>query len=542
MKISIKSYTTRKLFRYSLNCTLLSSLNSPKTLNPKNPRAAAPPNSVITIPSVCDSSSGSSPFFFPLQESPVLSISPSESSSVLRFKPYLPIKNRYLINPSSWFSERCKIESHASNICLTPKSCNVYSSSVWPDCGNLVRYYSVSSSNGGFSSLPVVERNGFSQKLVLEIVDILRNSGEDVESRLNILHSRLSKHLITEIFEVLNCQRISGLRFFEWFRKNNPQLHKNAYICSLVIDNAGRLDDYETMSTLLKMITAEKICLSYEAFRFLAVWACEDSSLKESTKRVVDLLNGVGGSCRSSGICALIEMFCKLHMFEMAWHVIKVTERNISYYCLLVREKCRSGLTEDAYSIIKEMRHAHCAPNTTVYNYLLGSLWKNGRMGEASALLDEMKENGIPSDAITFEILINSACSLGDMDDVRQLLDQMLTQGLEPRTSTYAYIIKTLFAAEKYEAAYKYVVDSSVIYKTSSNMMYSLLASLYRRKGDMMSAGNTLVEMMEKNLKPDFSIYVKIVKQLRRTGKAKLARDLEIRHSKFVIKSGAGVS
>ncbi|KAL0326424.1 UNVERIFIED_CONTAM: hypothetical protein Sradi_5211700 [Sesamum radiatum] len=237
------------------------------------------------------------------------------------------------------------------------------------------------------------------------------------------------------------------------------------------------------MSTWLKKFTSENICLTYEAFGFIPVLVSTDSSLKQSTKKVVDLLNKVGGSCRNSGVSALVEMFCKLDLFEMA------------------------------------------------------SLWKNGRIDEASGLLDEMKEIGISPDAITFEILINFACSSGNMDHVHQLLDQMVSQGLEPRLATHACIVKTLFTAEQYEAAHKHVVDSSISYKTSSNTMYSLMANLYREKGDIVSAQNTLIKMMEKSLKPNFSIYIKIVKQLRRTGRANLARDLENRHSKFLIKS-----
>ncbi|KAL2231806.1 UNVERIFIED_CONTAM: hypothetical protein Sindi_1360600 [Sesamum indicum] len=382
------------------------------------------------------------------------------------------------------------------------------------------------------------KRNNFPRKFVVEIIHNLRNNEKDLDSRLNMLSSRLSVYSITEIFEVLNSQRISGLRLFEWIWSNNPQLHKNAYICSLLIDNVGRLDDYETMFAWLKKFTSENICLTYEAFGFIPVLVSTDSSLKQSTKKVVDLLNKVGGSCRNSGVSALVEMFCKLDLFEMARYVIKITESKESYYCLLVREKCRRGLIEDAYSVIREMGEAHCAPNTKVYNYLLSSLWKNGRMDEASGLLDEMKEIGISPDAITFEILINFACSSGNMAHVHQLLDQMASQGLEPRLATHACIVKTLFAAEQYEAAHKHV-DSSISYKTSSNMMYSLMAKLYWEKGHIVSAQNTLVEMMEKSLKPSFSIYIKIVKQLRRTGRANLARDLENRHSKFLIKSHA---
>lgn len=566
MRVSNKLYQNENFFRYCSICTLLSCL-SPKTLTPKFLNTAAPSNSINRIFSLAGSS--------PLRKRPVLSVPYSGSSSILRFGlsslqnklycsssssglaascffyPFSPVNNHFLVVSLRGLPSRFKFESHfcyslttsfkRSLDSLTHNSHNVCSESGWLRCGKVVRCYTVSSSNSTFDSGYAVEsevqRNNSPRKFVVEVVDIVRNNGEDLESRLTMLHSRLNTYSITEICELLNAQKISGLRFFEWMWSNDPKLHKTAGVCSLIIDNLGRLEDYGTMHAWFRKFTSENICLTYEAFGFLPVLAPTDVSLKESTKRVLDLLNEVGGSCRSSGVCALIEMFCKLHLFEMARHVIKVSGSKYSYYCLLIREKCRSGLIEDAHNIIREMRRAGCSPNTTVYNYLLGSLWKNCRMNEASALLDEMKENDIPPDEITFEIFINFACSLGNMDTVHQLLCQMMAQGLEPRLSTHACIIKTLFAAEKYDAAYKHAADSSVIYKTSSNMIYSLMAKLYQEKGDIMSAQNTLVDMMQKGLKPDFSVYRKIVKQLRRTGRAALAGDLESRHSKFIIKS-----
>ncbi|CAA0837677.1 Unknown protein [Striga hermonthica] len=374
-------------------------------------------------------------------------------------------------------------------------------------------------------------------KFILDIVDILRNNREDLESELNTMSSKLSSHSIAEVFKVLNERGISGLRFFKWIWGNNHRLRRNAIVCSLIIDNVGRSNDYETMFVLLKAFTYEKICLTYSAFLFLPILASENSSLNEPTQKVVDLLNKVGGSCRNSGVHALIEMFCNLCLFEMARYVIKVTESKKSYYCLLIRAKCKNGLLEDAYSIIREMQETHCMPDTTIYNYPIGSLWKSGKMDVAFALLNKMKTIGVHPDAITFEILINFVCSLGMMDDVHELLDQMASQGLEPRPTTHARVIKTLFAAEKYEAAHKYVVNPSC--KTCSNMMYSLLANLYREKGDVLSARDLLVEMMDMCLKPNFSVYVKIVKQLRKIGKRNLARDLQDRHSKFVVRSRA---
>lgn len=537
-------------FRYCLNYKSF----SPKTLTPKSL------NSAITILSLRHSSLGSSVFIpsesRPRRKLPALSIPSSGSSSNLHFRlhslqiklssssgpalnfcsnPFLHVKNQILGDSLCWLPSEYKIESL---ILSTHISHNVRTVFGWRGCGKMVRCYTVSSSNSSVASASVVksevQRKISLQKFVLEVVGMIRNNGDDLENRLNMLRPTLNAYNITEIFEFLNSEKVPGSRFFEWIWSNNPKLQKNFCICSLIIDNLGRLEDYGTMRVWFKKFACEKICLTYEAFGFLPVLASNDASLKESTKMVLDLLNEAGGLFQSSGVCVLIEMFCKFHLFEMARHVMTIAGSKESYFRLMIREMCRSGLIEEAHAIIREMRQACCAPATTLYNYLLGSLWKNSRISEISSVVEEMKENDVPLDAITYEILINSVCSLGDMDVVRQILDQMLAQGLQPRLSTHACIIKTLFAAEKYEAAYNHVVYASAVDKTSSNMIYSLTARLYWEKGHIMSARNILVDMMEKGLQPNSSVYVKIVKQLRRIGRGNLARDLESRHSKFI--------
>ncbi|KAL2472512.1 Uncharacterized protein Adt_40648 [Abeliophyllum distichum] len=372
---------------------------------------------------------------------------------------------------------------------------------------------------------------------VLEIVDIIKHGGEDWKSRLNKAASKLNVKSISEIFEVLNSQRKSGLRFFEWVRRNNPKLHMNADVCSLIIDNCGCLDDYLTMNSLLKEFKSEKICLTHKAFGFLPILASTNDSLVESVERVVGLLNEVGGSCRNSGIYALIEMFCKSDLFEMAKYVMEITEKKDSYYNILIRENCRRDRVEDARGIIPEMRESGCVTNAKTYNYLFGNLCKYERMDDAYKLLEEMNKAGSPPDASTFGILIHFLCSSGKVDRAYKFLDQLASEGLVPLPKTHTSMVKALFVMEKYEEAHKYVVDSSVKYKTTGNIIYNFLADLHREKGDIISAQNVIVEMMEKGFKPNFRSYIKIVKRLKLSGRGNLAVDLKGRYSKLVLES-----
>lgn len=375
-------------------------------------------------------------------------------------------------------------------------------------------------------------------KQVSDIIELIRSCEDDLASKLNSMGlTSLSVQSINEIFRVLNCERISALNFFQWVLVKNPNLYNNYDICSLIIDNCGWLNDYKTMVSMLNEFKEKRICLTEKAFGFLPVLGSSKSLTEESIRRQIKTLNEVGGSCYNSGICALINMLCELDSFEMAKFVIEVTERKVSHYNILIRQMCRRYHVEEAQALMREMRELGCNPNIKTYNYLLGCLCKNGKLSEASRVLEGMQEVGTPPDSLTFEVFIYYLCKLGKLDAADEFLDQMVSRGIEPRYSTHAAFIYGYFNTRQYEEAYKYVNRLGENYKESSNMIYSLLAGLHQKKGDLFVAQSILIEMMDKGLKPHFPVYVRTMKRLAKTGRGHLAWKLKSKFSKFSIES-----
>ncbi|PHU24864.1 hypothetical protein BC332_03196 [Capsicum chinense] len=374
---------------------------------------------------------------------------------------------------------------------------------------------------------------------VSKIKEIIKGRGKDLKHELILVASKLSFKCVIEIFDLMNEQRISGLKFFNWLQDSHPEFHRSAYVNSLIICNCGWLDDYKTMFSLLEDFNAEQTCLTDKAFGFLTVLGSSKDSLVNSTKKVVAMLNEVGGSCRGSGIYGLIEMFCCLDLFEMATFVIEITERTTSHYNILIRKRCRAGQIEKAWVIIKEMSEFGCSPNTKSYNYLLGSLCKNDKLEYVHIVLEEMRNKGVDPDAITFETLVYHSSSRGQVDLASEFLNLMVNVNVEPRSTTHAAFLKVLLEAGEREKAYKYVIDMSAKYNHCGNTLYSLLVRLNQKKGDIMAAQSFLNEMIDKGLKPDFGIFIKIVKQLEKTSRKTLARDLRTKYSVFYCSTKA---
>ncbi|KAL5559859.1 hypothetical protein UlMin_036070 [Ulmus minor] len=433
---------------------------------------------------------------------------------------------------NSWISSSGSFSDCAPTHPSSQISCPKYVLRSCSDRGKLINlpmlklhYY------GGFRSFvasasSVLRPNAF-RKQVLDVVEMIRRNENGLESRLNSINVSLSD--ITLVFRVLNCENVSALRLFDWIRVSRPDFSRNFDICSLVIDNCGRLSDYQTMLGILKSFRPKHICLTKMAFGFLLDSIENKALVIDSVKKVVKTLNEVGGSCRTSGVRSLIEVFSCSDLFEMAEFVMKITERNTSYYNIMIKEKCRKCDIKGARAILDRMREVGCEPDIKGCNLVLSYMCKNGESPEV--LLDEMKAMKFTPDELTFEILIVYSCKFGRFEFALDFLDKMVSWGLEPRLTTHAAFIKGYFNLNRFEEAHKYVVDSSLKHKYSSNVTYSLLANLHLKTGNPIAAMNILSELIGIGLRPSFQVFVRVLKSLRKLDRNDLAEELENRLS-----------
>ncbi|KAK6257867.1 hypothetical protein QUC31_001326 [Theobroma cacao] len=378
-----------------------------------------------------------------------------------------------------------------------------------------------------------------SRKQALEVVSLIRSGQNDLESKLDGMNVSLSEASLNTIFRILNNEKVSALRFFYWIRESHPQFYHNSDICSLVIDNCGRLDDFDSAASLLNDFKLHGIRLNHRAFGFVPVMISSKAATKKSICKVVEVLNRIGGSCSVSGIHALIEMLCALESFEMAKYVTAKAEKRLSNYNILIRGQCRKGDFEGAREILDWMIKVGCNPNSQTFNNILSCLCKNDKVAEACQLLEQMLESGCPLDALTFEIFICYYCGLGRLDMAFEWLNKMDSSGIEPRITTHAAFVKGYFKLQQYEEAHNYVVVCSDKYKQVSNILYSLLASLHRKRGKPVIAQSILSEMIEKGLKPNFAVYMTVTKQLQKSGREDLAGNLRSSFSSLISQPSA---
>ncbi|KAK8947665.1 hypothetical protein KSP40_PGU022426 [Platanthera guangdongensis] len=387
-------------------------------------------------------------------------------------------------------------------------------------------------------------RNSRSCKLVMEpkklaeIVQEISSDSKDIDTNLDKLNFMLSPSTVAQILCALNARGHSAKRFTDWVLNYHSNFNPNSEIYNLIVDNLGRLEDYTSMHNMLNELSNKGHCLTEKAFTFMKF--CSPSTMKESVRRVTQVLNSTGGSSRNSGIYSLIKLLCDAKSFDLASLVMAETARKASYYNLLIAAKCRHGDFREAFCVLHEMKTYACDPNISSYNYLLGSLFKHNRAVEACDLLQKMEEAGCVPDLITYEVVVTHACKAYRMDYAIEVLNLMFSKGLNPRPTTHAAFIKGFFLSGRVENAYDYVIEMSEKDLRSKNLNYSLLASLFRSARRVVEAYDVLREMMQKGLKPNFPVYVRVLKDLHSISRGDLASELKSMFSRFNMNSDAG--
>jgi pentatricopeptide repeat protein len=195
---------------------------------------------------------------------------------------------------------------------------------------------------------------------------------------------------------------------------------------------------------------------------------------------------------------------------------------------------CKRGDYEKVFNLVEKMKRYGVEPNGSTYNLLGSCLFKIGNFAEACRVFETMeKENGLP-DEFTFDTLVRLLCKHGQIDLALSFLDKMTSKGIEPCSLTHAAVIKCYFEYGKYDEAHEYVIDSACKGSYSSNENYTLLASLHLKKGSVLHSQKILHEMMDKGLKPNYSVYMKIRKCLEKKNKNDMSLELSRRYLSLI--------
>ncbi|KAJ3682008.1 hypothetical protein LUZ60_014581 [Juncus effusus] len=397
-----------------------------------------------------------------------------------------------------------------------------------------VRTYSAVCRN--FSSERQGKRVSWDSDQLGQVVSLIKEGAVSLEAELAQMDLGLSQSIVMSILCVLNQEGIPASRFSNWVLNSHTGFVPSPKIYNQMVNNFGRVNDFDSMFRLLTVLSRKGHCLTEKSFDFLTM--INSGEIKSYIERILAVLNAVAGSCRGSGIFSLIRSLCSMNEFDLAIFVIEETAKSTHYYNALIAAKCKNGDSKGAHIMFDEMRDSNCDPNMNSFNYIISCLLKYNRVNETCDLLELMEKFGYSPNELTYELLAFHACKTNKMDLATQFLDRMLLEGLRPRIAMHGAFIKGYFLHGREKDAYKYVLDMSERDKFSVNMNYSILISLFHKSERVLEAGRFLYEMLEKGLRPNFRVYMRVIKELNKMGK----RDLVLKLKSMFMKCSTQIN
>lgn len=120
-----------------------------------------------------------------------------------------------------------------------------------------------------------------------------------------------------------------------------------------------------------------------------------------------------------------------------------------------------------------------CIVNHESYTALASAYSRSGLLDEAFSLLNEMKNtNGCQPDIYTYSILIKSCLQVFAFDRVQELLSDMKSEGIMPNTVTYNTLVDAYGKAGRYIMRALFMKSvfffTVVFYSTSESYLHCL--------------------------------------------------------------------
>jgi len=227
---------------------------------------------------------------------------------------------------------------------------------------------------------------------------------------------------------------------------------------------------------------------------------------------------------------------------------------NVVIYTEMIDGLCKVGKTDEAYKLMLKMEEVGCYPNVVTYTAMIDGFGKLGKIEQCLELYTGMCSKGCAPNFITYRVLINHCCSTGHLDEAHRLLDEM-TQTYWPRhlssyrkiiegfnrefvisiglldelsenesapvESLYRILVDKFIKAGRLEVALNLLeeISSSPSLAAANKYLYTSLIESLSLASKVDKAFELYASMINKNVVPELSTFVYLIKGLTRVGR-----------------------
>ncbi|XP_027361585.1 pentatricopeptide repeat-containing protein At1g06710, mitochondrial [Abrus precatorius] len=318
---------------------------------------------------------------------------------------------------------------------------------------------------------------------------------------------------------------------------------------------------------------ANRVKEARELFDIMSVHGCEPNQIVydalidgfckigklEDAQEVYVKMSAHGYSPNLYTYSSLIDSLFKEKRLDLVLKVLsKMLENsctpNVVIYTEMIDGLCKVGKTDESYQLMLKMEEMGVYPNVVTYTAMIDGFGKLGKIEQCLDLFRDMCSKGCAPNFITYNVLINHCCSTGLLDEALRLLDEMkqtywprhisshrkIVEGFNrefitsigllnelsesesvPVDSLYRILIDNFIKAGRLEIALNLLeeISSSPSLAVANKYLFSsLIESLsHARKVD--KAFELYASMISKNVVPELSTFVHLIKGLTKVDK-----------------------
>ncbi|WOK98207.1 hypothetical protein Cni_G06917 [Canna indica] len=225
----------------------------------------------------------------------------------------------------------------------------------------------------------------------------------------------------------------------------------------------------------------------------------------------------------------LIAAHCNMGSFRDALKVFeRMTEirvkRDSATYTTMLRGLCENGEFGRAEELIDELlekevvrKRGSCVPLVAAYNPIFDYLCQNGKTEKARMVLQQLLDKQAKLDATAFKTVILGHCMEGKYKEGYKLLVSMVKRDLVPDSASYQTLIEGFL--QKVKIGFAWEVLRKMLnsrHRPSTSIFHVVLAGLVKKNEYAKEAGELLVMMLERKIRPNIDLSTGVIASLLR--------------------------
>lgn len=346
---------------------------------------------------------------------------------------------------------------------------------------------------------------------------------------------------------------------------NTSEEEPNIITYGALVDGLCKANRVKEASELLNSMFVEGCEPNQIVYDALIDGFCKAGKL-EDAQEVFAKMTERGYSPNLYTYSSLIDILFKDKRLDLVLKVLsKMLENscapNVVIYTEMIDGLCKIGKTDEAYKLMLKMEEKGCFPNVVTYTAMIDGFGKLGKIEKCLELLGDMCSKGCAPNFITYKILINHCCSIGYLDEAHRLLDEMnqtywpkhisgyrkIVKGFNkefmnsmgllneltenesvPVIPIYRVLIDNFVKAGRLEVGLKLLeeVSSSSSLAAADKHLYTSLIESLSHASKVDKALELYASMVSRNVVPELSTFVHLIKGLTRVDRWQEALEL----------------